>query len=48
MAKKKREESMNSKRTREELAEHFMRIRVQEAEQRAQEYMATLDPRQNA
>ncbi len=48
MAKKQQEQSMNRKRTREELAQHFMRLRLQEAERRAQEYQATLDPRQTA
>lgn len=46
MAKKQREETMDRKRSREELAQHFMRLRLEDAERRAQEYQATLDPRQ--
>lgn len=46
MAKQKREQTLTPKRTREELAAHFMNIRLQEAERRAQAYQSTLDPRQ--
>ena len=46
MAKQEREKPMSRKRTRDELAEHFMRLRLQAAEQKAQEYQETLDPRQ--
>lgn len=48
MGKQKREQSLNSARTREELAQHFMRLRLQEAERRAQEYLSTLDPRESS
>jgi len=46
MAKKQREQVLSQKKTREELATHFMQQRLQEAERRAQEYLSTLDPRQ--
>jgi len=46
MPKQDREKPMNRKRTRDELAEHFMRLRLQASEQKAQEYQETLDPRQ--
>lgn len=45
MGKQNREQSMEAKRSREELAKHFMHIRLQEAERKAQEYALTLDPR---
>ena len=45
MGKQSREQSMAAKRSREELAKHFMHIRLQEAERKAQEYARTLDPR---
>ena len=45
MSKSKQEQSMSVKRNREELAKHFMRLRLQEAERKAQEYARTLDPR---
>jgi len=46
MPKKEREKPMSRKRTRDELAEHFMQLRLQASEQKAQEYQETLDPRQ--
>ena len=48
MSKKERESSVDRKRSREELAMHFMRLRLEDAERRAQAYQATLDPRQQA
>jgi len=46
MPKKEREQPLSRKRTREEVAEHFMRLRLQDAERKAKEYMESLDPRQ--
>jgi hypothetical protein len=48
MGKQKGEQPLAPKRTREELAKHFMRIRLQDAERRAQEYLNTLDPREKS
>ena len=45
MGKEKREQSLEIKRSREELAKFFMNIRLQEAERKAQEFARTLDPR---
>jgi hypothetical protein len=46
MGKQNREQAMTAKRSREELAKHFMHLRLQEAERKAQEYARTLDPRE--
>ena len=46
MPKKQREQPLSRKQTREELAEHFMRLRLQDAERKAKEYLESLDPRQ--
>lgn len=46
MSKQQRESSVDRKRSREELAKHFLRLRLEDAERRAQAYQATLDPRQ--
>lgn len=46
MSKQEREKPLSRKRTRDEVAEHFMRLRLQASEQKAQEYLETLDPRQ--
>ena len=45
MGKGKRKQELTTKRSREDLAKHFMDIRLQEAERKAQEYARTLEPR---
>ncbi len=42
MGKQKREQSLAPKRSRDELARYFMKLRLQEAELKAQEYERTL------
>jgi hypothetical protein len=46
MPKKEREHPLSRKKSREELADHFMRLRLQDAERKAKEYLESLDPRQ--
>jgi hypothetical protein len=46
MGRKQREEVAVVRRTREELAQHFMKQRLKESERLAEAYRQTLDPRE--
>ena len=44
MGKEKRSQTLATKRSREDVAKHFMNVRLQDAEREAQECARTLEP----